>query len=55
MKMKYLVFIAGLTVLFGGCSPEVGSDKWCAAMKEKNKEDWTVREIKDFTEHCLFK
>ncbi len=36
------------------CAPEVGSTKWCEAMKEKPKGDWTATEAKDFTKHCLF-
>jgi len=38
-----------------GCSPEVGSDKWCSSMKEKPKGDWTANEAADFTSHCILK
>lgn len=37
------------------CAPEVGSEKWCAQLKEKPKGDWTVNEAADYTKHCLFK
>ena len=37
------------------CAPEVGSDKWCASMKEKPKGEWTANEVGDFTKHCLLK
>jgi len=40
--------------LLGGCAPEVGSEKWCAAMKEKPSGDWTVNEASDFAKHCIF-
>lgn len=34
------------------CSPEIGSDQWCANMKEKPKGDWTTNEAIDYTKHC---
>lgn len=53
-------FVRVLGVLFLGilitaCSPKVGSDEWCKAMKEKPKGDWTANELSDFTKHCIFK
>ena len=36
------------------CAPEVGSEKWCAQMKEKPKKDWTAQEAADYTKHCVF-
>lgn len=50
--------ICGIVVLLLGltaCGPEVGSDKWCEQMKEKDKGDWTANEAKDFAKHCIFK
>ena len=38
-----------------GCSPEVGSDKWCQAMKDKPKRDWTATDAKDYAKHCILK
>ena len=37
-----------------GCAAEVGSEKWCAELKEKPKGDWTANELADFTKHCIF-
>lgn len=45
------VCISSLTA----CSPEVGSDKWCAQMKEQDKGDWTVNQAADFAKYCLLK
>jgi len=49
---------AGLVALFAlslsACSPEVGSDDWCVAMKEKPKGDWTANETKSYAQKCLF-
>lgn len=44
-----------LPLLLVACAPEVGSDAWCGAMKEKNAGDWTANEAADFTKHCIFK
>ncbi len=45
-----VVFALGLT----GCSPEVGSEKWCAQIKDQPKGDWTANDAADFAKHCLF-
>lgn len=51
---------AGLITLFilvtlTACSPEIGSDKWCAKMKATPSGDWTVNQAADFAKHCLLK
>ncbi len=46
-----LFFIISMTA----CSPEVGSEEWCAAMKEKPKGDWTTNDAKAFASDCFFK
>jgi len=45
------LILLGLT----GCSAEVGSDQWCADLKEKPKGEWTANEATDFAQHCLLK
>jgi len=45
---------ASLTWL-GGCSPEVGSEEWCAEMQEKPKQEWTAQEAADYTKYCIFR
>ena len=55
--MKKLLTVMAASVVFLGlsaCAPEVGSDKWCAAMKETPKGEWTANEAGDYTKHCLF-
>ena len=32
---------------------EVGSEEWCADMKEKPKGDWSANEAADFAKHCV--
>ena len=53
--MKYILFVTFLSGFIAACSPETGSDEWCKSLKEKHKADWTSRELKDFTKHCIFK
>ena len=48
-----LALLAGL-FLVTACIPEVGSEKWCEKMDEKEKGDWTLDETRDYTKHCLF-
>lgn len=43
-----------LSIVLAGCTPEVGSEKWCTAMKEKPSGDWTVNQASDFAKHCIF-
>ncbi|WP_440874966.1 DUF3012 domain-containing protein [Thalassotalea sp. PLHSN55] len=47
---------AALFMLFAltACSPKVGSEQWCADLKEKDKSAWTAEEAKDFAKHCIF-
>jgi hypothetical protein len=35
------------------CAPEVGSERWCNAMRDKPRGDWSANEALDFTRHCL--
>jgi len=48
------VFIVIMSISLFACSPKVGSKEWCAAMKKKDKGEWTTNEVKDFAKHCLF-
>jgi DUF3012 family protein len=55
-KMKKLsLLLATIFVLsLAGCT-KVGSEAWCADMKEKPKGDWSTNEAGDFAKHCVFK
>lgn len=53
--MKTCMSLLALTLICVACSPKVGSEKWCAAMKKKSEADWTLNEAKDYAKHCLFK
>ena len=45
--------IALASASLAACSPEIGSDEWCAGMKEKPKGDWTASEAGDYTKYCI--
>ena len=47
-----VLLVGGLVV---ACTPEVGSDAWCEAMREKATGDWTANQAADFAKHCLLK
>lgn len=55
MKFLKVVFVGLGLALLTACAPEVGSEAWCADMKEKPKGDWTANEASDFAKHCIFK
>jgi len=52
--MKAIIAVLTMVFLLSACSAEVGSEEWCNDLKEKDKADWTARETKDFTKHCIF-
>lgn len=52
---KYMGLVVILALSLSACSPEVGSDKWCANLKAKDKGEWTQDETKDYAKNCLFK
>jgi hypothetical protein len=52
--MKKLLFLSLLMIQLAACSAEVGSEKWCANLKEKPKGDWTANQASDYAKHCVF-
>jgi hypothetical protein len=56
MFNKTRIWIAGAisAVLLVACAPEVGSERWCNAMRDKPRGDWTANEAIEFARHCLF-
>jgi hypothetical protein len=49
-----ILAMAFAATTLAACAPEVGSEKWCAKMKEKPKKDWTAQEAGDYAKHCVF-
>jgi hypothetical protein len=56
-KVPKIISFVVVTLLFTGhlaaCAPAVGSERWCAAMRDKPRGDWSANEALDFTRHCL--
>ena len=51
----YTPLLIVILFMLSACAPEVGSDKWCANIKDKPKADWTANEAADFAKHCILK
>ena len=54
---RYITFgiFAVFSMTLYGCSPEVGSEKWCANIKAKESGTKTRNEIADYAKHCILK
>lgn len=50
-----LICIMAAALLLNACSAEVGSDAWCADIKEKPKSEWSSNDAGNFAKHCVFK
>ncbi|MEH6467013.1 MAG: DUF3012 domain-containing protein [Porticoccus sp.] len=53
MKKLSLLLATIFVLSLAGCA-KVGSEAWCADMKEKPKGDWSANEAGDFAKHCVF-
>ena len=51
--MKQLFVIAFASMLLIACAPEVGTEKWCDAMDDTPKGDWTANDAKAYAKHCV--
>ena len=54
-RIQIVLTGVALALSLPGCAPEVGSERWCANLKEKPKGDWTANEATAYARHCLFK
>jgi len=48
-----IVAVLAACVPLASCAPTVGSPRWCEAMKQKPRGDWTANEALDFARHCV--
>ena len=56
MRLLLTSLSAALLIIgLSACAPEVGSEKWCAQLKEKPKGEWSANEAGDYAKHCVFK
>jgi len=54
MRIISAVALVCSVAVLTACAPEVGSEAWCSATKEKPKGEWTLDETRDYTKNCLF-
>ena len=54
LSLITLFFAVVFTLPLSGCT-KVGSEAWCAKLKDTPKGDWTANEAADFAKHCVFK
>ena len=47
------VWAAVCVLAVAGCAPEVGSERWCEAMRDKPRGDWSANEALDYAQHCI--
>jgi hypothetical protein len=52
---RIVIVVVSALLSLGACAPEIGSDRWCANLKEKPKGDWSINEATDYAKHCIFK
>ena len=45
--------LLGIAAWLAACAPEVGSERWCAAMRDKPRGDWTANEALEFARSCV--
>lgn len=52
-SLRRAVVLIGVTTWLAACAPEVGSPRWCEAMREKPRGDWTANEALEFARSCV--
>jgi Protein of unknown function (DUF3012) len=43
----------GVAILLAACSPEIGSERWCGAMRDKPRGDWSANEALEYARSCI--
>ena len=51
-RILLAALVAGALV---ACAPEVGSERWCAKMRDTPKADWSANDATAYAKHCIFK
>jgi hypothetical protein len=49
------LLLAGALLATAGCAPEVGSERWCDAMQDKPRGDWSANEALEFARSCVLR
>ncbi len=45
--------VAVASLALAACAPKVGSERWCKAMDDKPKGDWSANDAASYTKHCV--
>jgi Protein of unknown function (DUF3012) len=45
--------VLGVAILLAACAPEVGSERWCEAMRDKARGDWSANEALEYARSCI--
>jgi len=53
-QLRRAVVLVAITTWLAACAPEVGSPRWCEAMSEKPRGDWTGNEVVEYARSCVF-
>ncbi len=54
-KFLVIALILSFATILSACAPEVGSQKWCENMDEKEKGDWSTNEATEYAKSCIFR
>jgi DUF3012 family protein len=50
---RRMLVALGVAILLAACAPEVGSERWCEAMRDKPRGDWTANEALEYAKSCI--
>ena len=45
--------LASIALFLVACSPEPGSEKWCAQKKEQPKSEWSASDAGTYAKNCV--
>ncbi|MCZ6770933.1 MAG: DUF3012 domain-containing protein [Proteobacteria bacterium] len=51
ISLVLAVMLASLAL--AACAPKLGSERWCKAMDDKPKGDWSANDAAAYTKHCV--
>ncbi len=54
-KVMLGALLLAALVWVAACAPEVGSERWCQAMSDKPRGDWTANEALEFARSCVLR
>ena len=52
-RLRDAIWITLLAATLAACAPKVGSERWCEAMQDKPKGDWSSNDAAAFAKHCV--